>query len=445
MVVFGWLVVMLQLLVITGFWGWQHVHHPLGNQLTASATEQMLAYGRLTGLLAAFGCLLQVFLIGRIRWVERWIGLDRLTRIHQAVGFSLVIFLVAHPILVTIGHARQADMTYWQQSLDFFLHWEDVFAAALGLILLLAAIVLSITIIRRRLRYEFWYATHLTIYIALALAFGHQLSVGAVLNDNPWFRSYWIALYIFVFGNLIFFRVAWPLWKFQRHQFHVADLHPEAPGVMSVRIVGRLMKSFPVQGGQFLIVRFLAPGFRWEAHPFSISEKPDGCELRMTIKALGDFTRRIPDLPIGTRVIVDGPHGLFTAKRTQAAKVLLIAGGIGVAPIRAILDDLLAAKRDIVLVYGNRDRNSIVFAGEIDQLVASSGGKLRVVHVMSDDPKWSGERGRVDGALLARVVPDLLERDVFLCGPPPMMRLVRASLHAAGMPYRRIFDERFAL
>ena len=123
----------------------------------------------------------------------------------------------------------------------------------------------------------------------------------------------------------------------------------------------------------------------------------------------------------------------------------MIAGGIGITPIRAVAEVLLTAGREIVLIYGNRDRASVALPGELERLTASSGGRLRVAHVLSADPGWPGEKGRVDGTCLARLAPDFRERDIYLCGPPLMMRLVRAALRMAGVPGSRIFDERFAL
>ena len=435
-----------QVAVIAGFWFWHQWHHPLGNQLLGDAAGQLLAWGRLAGLLAAFGCLLQIVLTGRPRWVEQAFGLDRLTRLHHVAGLSLVILLAAHPTLVTLGRAQMAGVGVWTQVVDFWKTWEDVPAAVIGLAVLLAAVGLSIAIIRNRLRYETWHATHLAIYVALALAFGHQIAVGNDLAGHPAFRAYWLALYAIVFLGLLWGRAGRPLRDFLRHRFVVSGLTPETADVISVQMRGRELERFRAEAGQFVRVRFLAPGFRWEAHPFSLSQPPDGKGLRLTIKQLGDYTRRIPALPPGTRAIVDGPYGVFTARRTQARKVLMIAGGIGITPIRAVAEVLLAAaEREIVLIYGNRDRASVALQGELERLAASSGGRLRVVHVLSADSGWPGEKGRVDGDCLARLAPDFRERDIYLCGPPPMMRLVRAALRAAGVPDSRIFDERFAL
>jgi predicted ferric reductase len=434
-----------QILVILGFWGWNHVYHPMGNQLTGDRIGQLLAYGRLAGLLAAFAILLQLILIGRGRWIGRTFGLDRLTHLHHGVGFALVSLLLAHPILLTFGHALQADVSPWAQFIDFCRSWEDVLAAVIGLGLLLGAVAFSVAVVVKRIRYEVWYATHLTLYLALALAFGHQLSVGSDFTDNRWFRIYWIALYAGAFGSLILNRGIRPLLDFVRHRFVVARVVEETTDVTSVYIEGRNLPVFPVEAGQFMTVRFLAPGFRWEAHPFSMSCRPDGKHLRLTIKQLGDFTRRIPKLRPGTRVFIDGPHGIFTARHNASNKLLLIAGGIGITPIRALAEEFVVEGREVILLYGNRNKSAVVFEQELETLVGSSAGRLRVVHVMSDDPAWIGERGRIDAERLARLVPDVLLREVYLCGPPLMMKSVRSALARLGVSRRRLHDERFAL
>lgn len=156
-------------------------------------------------------------------------------------------------------------------------------------------------------------------------------------------------------------------------------------------------------------------------------------------------TRRVPSLRPGTPVVVDGPHGGLTSARCASPKALLVAGGIGITLLRALAEEMARAGRDAVLVYANRNLAGLVFKRELDELAGRSAGRLRVVYVLSDEAGWTGERGRVDGARLARLVPDLRERDVFLCGPRPLMRDLRRAASASGVPSARIHDERFAL
>jgi predicted ferric reductase len=205
------------------------------------------------------------------------------------------------------------------------------------------------------------------------------------------------------------------------------------------------MELFPVEAGQFMIVRFLTKGFCWEAHPFSMSCPPNGKNLRISIKGVGDFTKHISDLKPGVSVFIDGPHGSFTSKSCKSSKVLMIAGGIGITPIRSLIEEMLLAGRDVVLIYSNRNSDSIVFQKELDELEKSSSGRLKVIHVISDEPEWSGEKGRLDKEKISQLVPDFIEREVFICGPPPMMKTVRLALSSIGVPNNRIHYERFAL
>ena len=205
------------------------------------------------------------------------------------------------------------------------------------------------------------------------------------------------------------------------------------------------MELFPIEAGQFMIVRFWTKGFRWEAHPFSMSCLPNGNHLRLSIKGVGDFTRRISGINPGVSVFIDGPHGVFTSKRCSLSKILMIAGGIGITPIRSLAEEMSSAGRDVVIIYSNRKCTSIVFEKELNDLADAFPKRLKVIHVISDDPAWSGEKGRIDREKISRLVPDFMEREVFICGPPQMMKAARSTLISIGVPDNRIYNERFAL
>jgi predicted ferric reductase len=434
-----------QLATVVGCWLWFHTHHAMGNLLTGDATGQLLAWGRLAGLLAVLAILFQLILVGRVRWVERSFGMDRLTRLHHGVGFALVLLLLLHPVLVTCGHAQESDVSYGAQLADFCKTWRGLLSAVIGLSLMMAASVFSVLVLLKRVRYELWYATHLVLYVAFGLTVLHQVVSGSDFTDHPAFKVYWVTLYAFVLANLLGYRLIRPLLAFARHRFVISRVVPEAGDVTSVYMDGKNLEAFRVEAGQFMIVRFLAKGFRGEAHPFSMSCFPDGKQLRLSIKRLGDFTRRIPELKPGTPVLIDGPHGVFSSRSCSSEKVLLIAGGIGITPIRALAEEMVGTGREVVLIYGNRNSETLVFKGELDELAARAGAKLRLVYVMSDEPAWAGEKGRVDRERIARLVPDLADRDIYLCGPPVMMKGVRTALASLGVPSARVHDERFAL
>ncbi len=414
-----------------------------GALLGAGGAAALLAGARLAGLLAGYTLLTQIILIGRVLWVERGFGLDRLSRVHHWNGFALLTLALVHPVLTNAAHAALNGLAIFDQVLFFFRTYPTVLLAEIGLILFILIILLSLGFLRRRLTYEQWYALHITAYAALALAFFHQILVGGDLIGQGAFRTYWLILWAFAVANVILFRFARPLYQYARFRTRVERIVPETLDVHSVYITGHRLERFPIEAGQFLIVRFLQRGFWCEAHPFSLSCAPNGQYLRLSIKAVGDFTRKVRSLQPGTPVIIDGPHGAMTPRLCRRDRVLLIAGGIGITPLRSLAEHFTRQGKRVTLLYGNRTLDAIAFYGELDALAREHG--LIVHHVLSEEPHWAGEKGFIDRERIARLVPDVASCDVYLCGPPPMMALVRRALRELGVPRARVHWERFAL
>lgn len=156
---------------------------------------------------------------------------------------------------------------------------------------------------------------------------------------------------------------------------------------------------------------------------------------------MGDFTRSLHRLSPGTRVVLNGPYGVFTAVRRRRPRSLLIAGGIGVTPLRALIEEMPQRKNSITLLYRATSWEDVVFKTELDQLVAARGG---VIHYVI------GRRGREVSAhpfaprFLLATAPDLRDRDVFVCGPREMVDAVTSSLRTLRVPAGQIHVERFA-
>ena len=416
----------------------------LAGSLFADKTGLAMALGRLAGIIAALGVMGQLLLISRAKWLEPLFGLDRLTRCHHLAGLIIPLALLAHPPLIVWHHTLQTGGSFFSQYFAV-LGWEDVLAAACGEFLIIAAVILSLPFARRRLSYEAWHSAHLAAYLGLALSIGHQFSLGGDLSAAlPYFAWTWYALYAFVLANLIWSRVLKQLLLYRRHKFVVEKIVPETTEVESIWITGRDMASLPAEAGQFALLRFLAPGFRYQAHPFSISRPSDGKYLRFSIKKSGDFTASVHhSLKPGTPVIIDGPHGVFTEKKCLGDKALLIAGGIGITPLRSLGERLQSSGKDCVLLYANRAQKDIVFRRELGELEDQGG--FTVYHVLNADPAWAGETGHVDADRIKRLAPDFAERDAFLCGPPPMITAVTAALIGLGVSRTRIHSEVFSL
>jgi predicted ferric reductase len=425
------------------FWYRDSVKSPAGS-LFSDPAGIYLAFGRLAGIVGALGVMWQLLLVSRAKWLEPLFGLDRLTRYHHVFGLAIPLALLVHPPLVVIYHAMQNGLGFLSQYLAV-LRWEDVLPAAFGELLIILAVFLSLPFSRRRLGYEQWHTAHMGAYLGLSLAISHQLGLGGDVNAaQPYFARTWYALLAFTGANVFWYRLLRPLWLYKKHGFIVDRTVMESADVMSVYIKGRYLAAFGGEPGQFALLRFWAPGFRFQAHPFSFSKAPDGKELRFSVKKSGDFTARLhAELKPGTTVILDGPYGVLTAGRMRTDKALLVAGGIGITPLRAIAEKLRAAGKDSVLLFSNRSQKDMVFAAELAALEKPE--TFRVVHVLTEDKDWAGEKGRVDAAMLERLVPDLAERDAFLCGPPPMMEALRAALLGLGAAKARIHYERFSL
>lgn len=438
------------LLVVLYFW-W----NSSGPSLTSGNLDSaLIAIARLSGLILVSLIFLQVMLMGRARWLEPVFGLDKLARIHHKVGRWILVFLILHPALLIYSYADLSQISLWKQYIDFALHYEDVLNASIAFLIFLFIIVYSILMVRRKWNFELWYISHLSVYVAILLSFGHQTDTGGDFLSSSLFVWYWYAVYAFVFGNLAIYRFLRPLWLYNKHQFKVEKLIPETADVTSVYITGKEMDHFTITGGQFMIVRFLDKKRWWQAHPFSLSKHPDGKSLRLSIKASGNYTSTIKDLAPGTKVFIEGPYGVFTAKKSTKDKVVLIAGGIGITPIRALLEDLLAAKKDITLIYGNRTRDDVALRGELEPL--SQQYRFPIHHILSNETEASllstnnlalstFHTGFLTKELMQKLTPDVATREVYLCGPPPMMNAVIKVLVELGVDKKYIYYERFSL
>ena len=395
--------------------------------------------GRITGLLAGYAVVVLVALMARIPPLERGIGADRLARWHSMGGRYTVGLVVAHGLLIIWGYAVTAHTDVVSQTATLLLSYPDVLMATVAGLLLVGVGAVSARAARRRLRYETWYHLHFYTYLAVALAFSHQFATGAqFMNDRP-ARVAWSALYAAVAAAIVWYRFATPVRQALRHRVRVEQVVPEAPGVVSVVLAGRQLDELRAEAGQFFRVRFLARGLWWSSNPYSLSAAVQPTRIRITVKDLGGHSAAVARLRPGTRVVTEGPYGALTGSRRRRRKVLLVAGGIGITPLRALLQTLPAGPGEITLLYRTGSAGDVVFAGELDALARLRGAR---VHVVAGHRRELGY-DPLSAAALAANVPDLREHDVYVCGPDGMTAAVTAALRGAGVPRRQIHTETF--
>jgi predicted ferric reductase len=392
--------------------------------------------GQLAGLAGTYLLLLMILLIGRIPLFERTVGQDRLVRWHRRIGPWPICLLVLHAFLIVAGYA-EADRTGLLHQLWLQLTtYPDVLAGAVGLGLLIVAGVTSFRAVRRRVPYETWWVVHLYTYLALALAFSHQLANGASFVGHPLSRAIWTLLWAATAGTVLVCRIGLPVWRTLRHQLRVVDVREEGPGVVSVICSGRRLDQLAVSGGQFFQWRFLVRGLWWQAHPYSLSALPQPPYLRVTVKGLGDQSQALARIARGTRVAIEGPYGVFTDHARKQAKVLLVAAGVGITPIRALLEDL-PPQVDVTVILRASRPEDVVLRDEVASMVRARPGA--VLHELIG----SRRQVDVDGATLQRLVPDIRDRDVYVCGPGGFGERVRAAAQRLAVPDDRIHLEEF--
>ncbi|GAA5133074.1 ferredoxin reductase family protein [Pseudonocardia adelaidensis] len=401
--------------------------------------NSVLTVAKFVALHAASLMMLQLVLVARLPYLDRRIGMDRLTRWHRWTGFALAWTVLTHATLVVLGYAALYSMPV----LATFLSLAGVVASLLGMCaaaILVAIAAVSLRAARRRMRYETWHALHIALYLTVLLALVHQGLEGTTFASSPAARAYWWTVWALVLLAFLTGRVALPVLRNVRHRFRVIGVVPESDDVVSVYVAGRDLHRLDARAGQFFIWRFPRHNGWWQANPFSLSAAPDGRTLRLTAKAVGTTSAGLRQLPVGTRAFLEGPYGAFTALQRTRQATLLVAGGVGITPIRAMLEE---STGPAVVLYRVHSMADAVLLPELRWLAGERGAQ---VHVLA------GRTGTGDPPLapfapanLAALVPDVAERDVYVCGPPAMTDAVLRSLRELRVPRGQVHAERFSL
>ncbi len=413
-----------------------------------SIADGVTSVGRLAGLLASVLILILVLLMARIPVVEQAWGQDELARLHRLAGFTSFTLVVVHIVVTIIGYNASEGLGLTGTFLNEVLHSPGMLLAVAGAVALVMVVVTSVRAARARLRYESWHLLHLYAYLGAGLALPHQLWTGQDFLASPVATVFWWGLYAAALAAVVVFRVLLPLWRSGRHGLRVSHVVRESPTVTTVVITGRDLHRLPVRAGQFFQWRFLdGPGWS-RAKPYSLSAAPDGRSLRLTVEGVGESSQRLARVQPGTAVLVEGPYGRLHAGVKEAGRSVLIASGIGITPMRALLEELPAGEDETVLIYRVGSQAEAILSTELMDLANRRGARVVAVvgHRRTDRPSWlPQEFAHVDEAeALVRIVPDIASRDVFVCGNPAWMEQVIAAAKRAGVPAPAIHHERFS-
>ena len=384
----------------------------------------------------------QFVLTARFRRASAPFGIDVVYLFHRYLAVSLLGLILVHAGLASLlDHQAVGPLDPRRVPLAISL-------GRLALLLLMVLVVSSLWRKRIGIEYDHWRRWHATLAtLALVLAVVH-VEMAARFLEAPIQRVLWSSISLCWLGLIVYVRVIRP-WRLLRLRYRVLAVESEAGSSVSLQLAPEGHAGFSFLPGQFAWISVGDSPFALREHPFSIASAPraDG-QLRFTIKALGDFSRRMAAVEAGALVYVDGPYGAFSCDRhADASGFLFIAGGIGIVPIMSMLRALAdrADKRPIWLFYANRLWQHTVFPEELAEL--SQRLPLRVVHILGEPPAdWMGERGLLSLALLRRHLPRVPAGvHGFVCGPRPMIKIAERALQELEVPLARVHSEIFDL
>ncbi len=392
------------------------------------------------GILAFSIILVEFILSGRFKRISTGIGMDVTMRVHQVMARVALAFAVVHPLFYqgsVSGGSRPWDETR-QLSLT-----TDLTALATGILayLLLPALILSAASrTKQEYKYESWRFTHGIGALLLAGLLLHHTIAAGRYGSHSVLTVMWSAMVAIAVGSLLFVYLFKPL-RQRCRPWRVVSRRRLTLKQWELVIGPDGHNGLVYEAGQFVWLNVGNSVFSLHENPFSISSAPaEGPEISFVIKELGDFTSSLERIGPDTCAYLDGPHGSLTINGRQEPGVVLIAGGVGIAPMLSVLrqNRLADVPKDIKLIYGNRMKNQIIYR---DELAAEN-----AVFALSEPQEdWDGETGVIDGALLDRVLnPDHYAQWLFvLCGPAEMMDVVEDHLIAQGTPSDRMLSERF--
>ncbi|MFW6136992.1 MAG: ferric reductase-like transmembrane domain-containing protein [Candidatus Aminicenantaceae bacterium] len=398
----------------------------------ALQTFKMLAKtGALCGTLLAVWQLLLGFrrLAGRVLTDLIWVLSS-----HKTIGRWVLYLIALHPVFITVYYLIKKG--YNPLFLEGGLPFAGYVAAGMAALLLFLAVVITSVYFRAKMPWQTWFGIHITSYLAVSLVFVHSLPIGMTVGETG-LRPVWWAL-SGVVAAILLFRAAFRLGAFTfRHK--VSEVKNVAPDVVKISMqpAGRRVGPKP---GQFVYIR---RGPRGSARPFTASHYDESTgELAVTIKAIGPTTRRFQKMKPGDAVYADGPYGIFGREALRSAKpIVMIAGGIGITPFPRLIRAFKETPRDeIVLFFGNKKTEEIIFGNELERIEG-----LRIVHVISHDPDYTGETGFITPGIMNRhLEKPLPEHEFLICGPPIMTQKLEAALRREGVPDAQIHHELFS-
>jgi len=228
----------------------------------------------------------------------------------------------------------------------------------------------------------------------------------------------------------------------RRYAYTIQSVEPKGEGVVQLNLVPE-KRALNFKAGQFIFVSFHQEGLPTEWHPFTISSAPGVGELSITVKSLGGYTKALGALSSvmrTQRVMVEGAYGRFSYRNFANTNQIWIAGGIGVTPFLSMAHALGDGPYNIDLYYSVKSDAELIDVAQLQGLQSLEAGKIfRVIPFVAE------RQGFLTAKYMEKVTGPLRDRDILLCGPPPMMQALKGQLRAAGVKPGSIHSEEFSM
>lgn len=408
------------------------------DQHFATPVLTLLSLGQVAGLLGLTMYSFNLLLATRIKVFEDLFGgLNKVFIAHHIIGGLALIMLMMHPIMLAL---RLAPSSLHAAAM-LLLPTLDNLPVAYGVLSLWGTILLLYLTFFVKLPYPVWLTSHKFLGVFFFLGGLHTLFIPNDLSRDPWLKSYMLGLVVLGIVSYLY-RTILPSLLVRRYNYLVRTATLKAPGVITIDLIpeNQLMNF---RAGQFVFVSFKAPGISAEWHPFSISSAPGSGDFMITVKSLGAYTKKLtmmmPALT-GCRVRVEGAYGRFSFENYGNPQQVWIGGGIGIVPFLSMAHAMGAGPYNIDLYYSVKSESELI---DIESLLATQINTAdRVLRVF---PFVADKQGFLTAKYVASQSPNLTDRDILICGPPPMMQALRQQFQDAGVRSGAIHTEEFAM
>lgn len=354
-------------------------------------------------------------------------GLGPMYRAHHSLGVAAFLCLLVHPLALAL-HASSA-----RASDAFRLLWPNpssqvVFSGWIALLLFAAFFVISVI---PGVPFDRWRQIHRASGLAYGVMAWHLM---AAWSGSPaaglGFGLVTAGALGYAYRQLVEDRT----WLGLRYR--VVGVHHRGPSVVDL-VLEPLTESLRFQAGQYAYLALRdSPNYRacGELHPYTMTGRPDDPRLHLSIKALGDCTRHIQELTVGTEAIVRGPFGGLFPVKTQTTPQVWVGGGIGVTPFLSRAASLAPGGSPIDIVYAAPSESAALYLAELRAL--SQAHPNMHVHALFEDVD-----GRPTVSAIEARTGSLEGKQVMLAGPPAMVRALKQQLREHGVSASNIHSE----